>query len=109
MSRATLDIIGLAGKLSYPTCHHRAVFKNLKCPGFNYNFNALTTDPEKNELQKAISSVFKAGQKPSLLPTIKAMYPILHLLVRIGIVITQSILSSNLHLDYTAAGGTKRT
>ena len=27
MSRTTLDIIGLAGKLSYPTCHHRAVLK----------------------------------------------------------------------------------
>jgi hypothetical protein len=25
MNRVTLDIIGLAGKLSYPTCHH--VFK----------------------------------------------------------------------------------
>ena len=38
MSRVTLDIIGLAGKLSYPTCHH--VFKSaisrlqlqIQCP-----------------------------------------------------------------------------
>ncbi|KAF8800682.1 hypothetical protein BYT27DRAFT_7199869 [Phlegmacium glaucopus] len=39
MSRTTLDIIELAG--------------------FNYNFNALTSDPEKNALMKSFSTIFK--------------------------------------------------
>ncbi|KAF8816754.1 hypothetical protein BYT27DRAFT_7076267, partial [Phlegmacium glaucopus] len=45
MGRTTLDIIGLAG--------------------FNYKFNALSSDPDKNELMKAFSRIFKAGEKPS--------------------------------------------
>ncbi|KAF8802410.1 cytochrome P450 [Phlegmacium glaucopus] len=60
MSRTTLDIIGLAG--------------------FNYNFNALTSDPEKNALMKSFSTIFKAGAKPSVIPILKAMYPPLRFL-----------------------------
>ncbi|KAF8809593.1 cytochrome P450 [Phlegmacium glaucopus] len=55
ISRTTLDIIGLAG--------------------FNYNFNASTSDPEKNALMKSFSTIFKAGAKPSIIPILKAMYP----------------------------------
>ncbi|KAF8816769.1 cytochrome P450 [Phlegmacium glaucopus] len=55
MSRTTLDIIGLAG--------------------FNYKFNALTSDPEKNELMKSFSWIFKTGEKPSIIPMIRAMCP----------------------------------
>ncbi|KAF8802406.1 cytochrome P450 [Phlegmacium glaucopus] len=54
MSRTTLDIIGLAG--------------------FNYNFNALTSDPEKNALMKSFSTIFKAGAKPSIIPMLQAKY-----------------------------------
>ena len=35
---------------------------------------------------KAFSTIFKAGQKPSVIPALKAMYPALRFLVRIGIV-----------------------
>ena len=87
MSRTTLDIIGLAGKLSYSTCHHHAVFSKLKSPGFDYKFNALSGDPEKNELMKAFSMIFNAGQQLRVIPVLKAKYPALSFLVRIGIVI----------------------
>jgi cytochrome P450 len=60
MSRTTLDIIGLAG--------------------FNYNFNALSNDPEKNELMKSFSALFKAGQRPSIIPILKSLYPFLRFL-----------------------------
>ncbi|KAF8809591.1 cytochrome P450 [Phlegmacium glaucopus] len=60
MSRTTLDIIGLAG--------------------FNYNFNALTSDPEKNALMKSFSTIFKAGAKPSVIPILKGLYPPLRFL-----------------------------
>jgi len=60
MSRTTLDIIGLAG--------------------FNYKFNALSSDPEKNELMRSFSALFKAGTKPSVIPMVKAMYPPLRFL-----------------------------
>jgi hypothetical protein len=86
MSRTTLDIIGLAGELSYSTCHHRAVAK-LKSLGFNYKFNALSGDPENNELMRAFSTIFKAGQKLSVIPSLKAKYPALQFLVRISLLV----------------------
>ena len=63
----------------------------LKSPGFNYNFNALSGDPENinpenNELIKAVSTIFTAGQKLSAIPVIRAIYPALRFLVHIGIV-----------------------
>jgi hypothetical protein len=60
----------------------------LKYPGFNYKFNALSGDPENNELMKAFSTMFKAGRKLSAIPILKAMYPPLRFLVRIGIFIS---------------------
>jgi hypothetical protein len=54
--------------------------------GFNYKFNALSGDAENNELMKAFSTMFKAGQKPSVIPALRAMYPVLSFLVRIGVV-----------------------
>ena len=41
---------------------------------------------------KAFSTIFKAGQKLSVIPVLRAMYPALRFLVRIGIF---TILSSN--------------
>ena len=61
-------------------------FLYMNFPGFNYNFNALSSDPEKNELMKAFSTIFKAGQKLSVIPVLRAKYPALSFLVRIGIV-----------------------
>jgi hypothetical protein len=60
----------------------------LKSPGFNYKFNALSSDPQKNELMKAFSTMFKVGQKLSVIPVLKAVYPALRFLVRIGIQVT---------------------
>ena len=62
-------------------------FLKLKYPGFNYKFNALSSDPEKNELMKAFSTIFKAGQQLSIIPALRAKYPAFSFLVRIGIVI----------------------
>ena len=73
------------------------LFSKPKYPGFNYKFNALSSDPEKNELMKAFSTIFKAGQKPSVIPALKVMYSALRFLVRIGIVI-----SPFYHLIYIA-------
>ena len=39
---------------------------------------------------KAFSKIFKAGQKPSLIPGLRAMYPVLRFLVRIAI-LTRSL------------------
>jgi len=55
MSRTTLDIIGLAG--------------------FNYKFNALSSDPEKNELLNSFSTILKSGRAPSIIFLLRAMYP----------------------------------
>ena len=60
----------------------------LKSLGFNYKFNALSGDQENNELMKAFSTMFKAGRKPSVIPAIRAMYPVLSFLVRTGIITT---------------------
>ena len=82
MSRTTLDIIGLAGKIAL-SCTRTQHFYLKNIPtGFNYNFNALSCDPEKNELVKSFSTIFKAGGKPSVLSLLKAVYPPLRLLVR---------------------------
>ncbi|KAF8810800.1 cytochrome P450 [Phlegmacium glaucopus] len=56
MSRTTLDIVGLAG--------------------FNYKSNALTSDPEKNDLMKSFSTIFKAGAKPTFIPMLRAICPL---------------------------------
>ncbi|TFK22666.1 cytochrome P450 [Coprinopsis marcescibilis] len=55
-SRLTLDVIGLAG--------------------FNYNFDALTTDPKDNELNNAFDKLFK-GKGVSAIMVIKALVPAL--------------------------------
>jgi hypothetical protein len=61
------------------------LFLTLKSLGFNYKFNALSDDPKNNELMKAFSTIFKAGQKISVIPALRARYPALRFLVRIGI------------------------
>ena len=53
----------------------------LKSPGFKYNFNTLSGDPENSELMKAVSALFMAGQKLSAIPVIRAMYPALRFFV----------------------------
>jgi hypothetical protein len=58
----------------------------LQSPGFNYHFNALSGDPDKNELMKAFTTLTSAGQRLSIIPSLRAMYPALRFLVRIGVV-----------------------
>ena len=62
------------------------MFLDLKFLGFNYKFDALSGDPGKNEFMKAFSTLVRAGQATSVIPTLRAMYPALRFLVRIGIV-----------------------
>ena len=80
------------------------MFLKLQCPGFNYKFNALSSDPEKNELMKAFSTLTgAAGQRVSIIPSLRAMYPALRFLVRISI-----LFSPFYHLIYMITAGTKR-
>ena len=73
-------------QVNYP-CRHCTFFKGEISLGFNYNFNALSGgDPENSELMKAFSAIFKAGQKFSVIPGLRAKYPALRFLVRICIV-----------------------
>ena len=83
MSRATLDIIGLAGKITLSRVRTSAFIKSEINTGFNYKFNALSCDPEKHELLKSFSTIFKEGGKPSIIPALKALCPPLRFLVRI--------------------------
>ena len=85
MSRTTLDIIGLAGKITTSCTRTQHSYYEINYTGFNYKFNALSSDPEKNELVKSFSTIFKAGGKPSIIPLLKAIYPPLRLLVRIPV------------------------
>ncbi|KAG6820051.1 hypothetical protein H0H93_006066 [Arthromyces matolae] len=60
LSRATLDVIGLAG--------------------FNYNFDALSKDSEQNELNSAFAIMFKAGTRFTIIPALRAFFPFLRFL-----------------------------
>ncbi|KAH9483603.1 Cytochrome P450 monooxygenase 205 [Psilocybe cubensis] len=62
LSKMTLDVIGIAG--------------------FNYKFDALSTDPtkKKNELNEAFSTIFRSGTRMSLIPIIRGLVPALRFL-----------------------------
>ncbi|KAG6834869.1 hypothetical protein H0H93_006803 [Arthromyces matolae] len=60
LSRATLDIIGLAG--------------------FNYEFDALNDHLEENELNAAFASIFRGGTTWSVALMLKALFPPLRFL-----------------------------
>ncbi|KAM6500936.1 Cytochrome P450 [Amanita muscaria] len=60
LSRMTLDVIGLAG--------------------FNYRFDALSSDPEKNELNKAFSTLFKSESGVPLISFLRGVFPALRIL-----------------------------
>ncbi|KAI0688229.1 cytochrome P450 [Cytidiella melzeri] len=59
LSKATLDIIGLAG--------------------FNYNFDALSPDVETNELNEAFNTIFTTQGRLNLFVVLQAMLPILRI------------------------------
>ncbi|KAG6813414.1 hypothetical protein H0H92_011393 [Tricholoma furcatifolium] len=60
LTRATLDIIGLAG--------------------FNYNIDALGEDGKENELSSAFAVMFRANVRMSLIPVIRTFVPLLRFL-----------------------------
>ncbi|KNZ77018.1 Bifunctional P-450/NADPH-P450 reductase [Termitomyces sp. J132] len=60
LSRATLDVIGLAG--------------------FNYKFNAIAEDLEKNELSAAFDTMFKGSPRLTMIPMLRTFIPILRFL-----------------------------
>ncbi|PPQ72759.1 hypothetical protein CVT24_012799 [Panaeolus cyanescens] len=65
LSRMTLDTIGLAG--------------------FNYDFDALSDNPEKNELNKAFSTVFKTGSGGTYyIRILRGLFPSLRWLPAMG-------------------------
>lgn len=61
LSRMTLDVIGLAG--------------------FNYEFNALSSEPKSNELNNAFSAIFRAGTSKGIIPVLRNLIPALRWLV----------------------------
>jgi hypothetical protein len=73
-------------QVNYHILATTVLFLELKSPGFNYKFNALSGDTDKNELMEAFSTIFKAGQTLSVIPVLRAMYPALRFLVRIGFI-----------------------
>lgn len=54
-SRATFDVMGSAGTLSFTTCYQRAKL----LPGFDYEFNAIQN--EDNELLRAYIEMFEVA------------------------------------------------
>ena len=62
LSRATLDIIGLAG--------------------FSYSFDALKLGEESNELGYAFAQIFNSAKSASIFSIVQARIPILQLIVR---------------------------
>lgn len=84
LSRTTLDVIGLAGLCNF----NREFWFDISSahllfpPGFNYNFHALTDDPEMNELSKAFSILFKVGTKIDVIGLLRGLFPVMRFLVR---------------------------
>lgn len=76
----TLDVIGLAGKqIHVSDCLH-LIDGYL---GFNYHFDALTNDPDQNELNKAFNQVFRARTSMSLVNVLSVLVPPFRYIVRL--------------------------
>lgn len=74
----TLDVIGLAGNKIY-LIHGFCVFD--EDVGFNYHFNALTNDPDQNELNKAFKQIFRA-RTMGIANILSALFPPFRYIVR---------------------------
>jgi hypothetical protein len=68
LTRATLDIIGLAGKLTWT---YRVLQLTLP-KGFGYDFRSLE-DKDKNELAKAYAELFNSNAELSTLIVVKGL------------------------------------
>ncbi|KAG6819806.1 hypothetical protein H0H93_008501, partial [Arthromyces matolae] len=78
LSRATLDIIGLAGLSAFPTTQPHNLTKTIT--GFKYKFDALTESREKNELSAAFARVMEGGTKISMILMLRTYIPALRVL-----------------------------
>ena len=76
LSRATLDVIGLAG--------------------FDYSFDALKFGEDSNELASAFSQIFNSAKSANLVTLLQGRIPILRWIVRLF-----SFLSSIVHIPIT--------
>lgn len=70
LSRATLDIIGLAGTFPNTPLTIVSIFT-----GFNYAFDALNPTGKLNELNEAFSTVFRTSEKGEVIDFIQARFP----------------------------------
>jgi hypothetical protein len=76
LSKATLDVIGLAGVYGSDPLDHLST-SNLA--GFNYRFDALSS--EINELNDVFAMMFRSGRTLTIIPMLKGHLPFLLLIV----------------------------
>jgi hypothetical protein len=82
LSRMTLDVIGLAGMLSFSVaCELYLTAGYCFALGFNYKFNALSEGKERNELNQAFSKIFETNASVSIIPLLRGFFPALRWLV----------------------------
>jgi hypothetical protein len=81
LSRATLDIIGLAGTPYFLT----SLLSLISPPGFGYNFNsvqnAASGTPVENELANAFSIIFSTARKFRTITVLQVWFPFLRIFV----------------------------
>lgn len=78
LSKATLDIIGLAGKLSLSILRAKSDSRHT---GFNYDFNSLASE-KQSELGAAFATTFQAGQRMTVLRMLQTWSPAFRFIVR---------------------------
>jgi len=82
----TLDVIGLAGVSMLSDCSARPLYSPkfffffFFFAGFDYHIQALTNDSE-NELNRALSTIFRSGASSSVISLLRGMVPFLRFLV----------------------------
>jgi hypothetical protein len=79
LSRTTLDVIGLAGGYRLTPFAKGPLLKHFQ--GFNYNFGALSSDPNTNELNNAFQVIFHTGMSMNFINMLRMVFPIFRFLV----------------------------
>jgi hypothetical protein len=94
LSRATLDVIGLAGSCTpLPTSLHTP---NPVYTGFGYTFDSLVDD--SNELANAFSVIFSTARKFRVITILQVWFPFLRKFVRFSSITTRP---SQTHLFFS--------
>ena len=81
LGKMTLDVIGLAGVSILSDCSARPLYRSNFFLGFDYQFEGLTNGPKENELNRALSTVFRPRTSMPLIPMLRGMVPLLRFLV----------------------------